>query len=63
MTILYLKNYNWSLSESQQEEMTFLAIDGTRSGGSIDLSYDLDPFNQGEVDFNITSVVNCSSEE
>ena len=32
------------------------------SGGSIDPLYNIDPFDQGEVDFNITSVVNCVSE-
>ena len=33
------------------------------SGGFIDLFYDMDPFDQGEVSFSITSVVNCVSEE
>ena len=33
------------------------------SRGSIDPFYDIDPFDQGEVDFNIASIVNCVSEE
>ena len=33
------------------------------SCGSIDPFYDIDPFDQKKEDFNITSVVNCASEE
>ena len=33
------------------------------SGGSVEPFYDIDPFNQGKVNFNIPPVVNCTSEE
>ena len=33
------------------------------SGGSLDPFYDMNPFDQREVGFNITLVVNCASEE
>ena len=33
------------------------------SGGSIDPFHDIDPFDQAEANFNITPVVNCTSEE
>ena len=33
------------------------------SGDSTDPFYHIHPFDQGEIDFNITSVVNCESEE
>ena len=33
------------------------------SGSFVDPHYEIDPFDQGEVHFNITSEVNCASEE
>ena len=33
------------------------------SGGSVEPFYDIDPFNQVKVNFNIPAVVNCTSEE
>ena len=33
------------------------------SGSFVDPNYEIDPFDQGEVHFNITSKVNCASEE
>ena len=33
------------------------------SGSFVDLYYEIDSFYQGEVHFNITSKVNCTSEE
>ena len=33
------------------------------SGSFVDLHYEIDSFNQEEVHFNITSEVNCASEE
>ena len=33
------------------------------SGSFVDLYYEIDSFYQGEVHFNITSEVNCTSEE
>ena len=33
------------------------------SGSFVDLYYEIDPFDRGEVHFNIISEVNCASEE
>ena len=33
------------------------------SGSFVDLYYEIDPFDQGKVHFNIISEVNCASEE
>ena len=33
------------------------------SGSFVDLYYEIDPFDQGEIHFNNTSEVNCASEE
>ena len=33
------------------------------SGSFVDLYYEINPFDQGEVHFNITSEVNCGSDE